>query len=427
MLERKTHPSQAQPSRLAARFRGRRALALCGLLLLVLCSLLGLLASCDARNNKKAGAGGPPPAPVRVAIAEIATVPIQLQGIGTVEPLANVSLRPRVTGLITEVMFQEGQDVQEGDVLFVLDRRPFEVALREAQANFDQARTQAANAAAEARRYVELAAAGVASRQEAEQRQAAATAQAAAVEAQAASVAARRLDLEYATIRAPISGRTGAVQVREGNLAQANETELVVINQIQPVTVTFTVPEQGLRQLQEHMARGDLPITASLPDDRDLVEEGAVTFVDNAVERATGTVRVKGTFPNEELLLWPGQYVETVVTLETRPNALVVPSAAIQTGQEGTFVFVIAPDQMAHMRKITVGERVEGNRAIVDEGLSAGEQVVIDGQIRLVPGAKVSVVGEPVAGSEPADEEVASPGAPGSPATPGSPASREGQ
>lgn len=326
-------------------------------------------------------------------MAEKASVPVELQAIGTVEPSSSASIKPRVTGLITRVAFQEGQDVAEGDVLFTLDRKPFEVALREAEANLGRANAEAANAEAEARRYEELAQAGVGSRQEAEQRLAAAKAQRAAVAAGYAAVAARKLDLEYATIKAPIAGRTGAVRVREGNLVQANQTELVVVNQLQPVFVTFTIPEGELRTLQQYMSAGELPITVKPPEDPKAEgDRGTLAFVDNAIDPTTGTVRVKGTFPNQERRLWPGQYVQAMVTLTTRSDALVVPSAALQRGQAGPFVMVVGPDLVAQMRPVQPGDRAQGNRMIIDSGLAAGEQVITDGHLRVVPGAKVSIL-----------------------------------
>jgi multidrug efflux system membrane fusion protein len=351
---------------------------------------LGLLVGVSC--SKKQAPGAPPPAPVRVAAAEIAAVPVEMRAIGTVEPSASVSLKPRVTGMVTRVQFQEGQDVAEGDVLFTLDRKPFEVALREAEANVGRAVAEAASAEAEARRYAGLAEAGVGSRQDAEQRLAAAKALRAAVAAMQAAVAARRLDLEYTTIKAPIGGRTGAVLVREGNLVRANETDLVVINKIEPILVSFTIPEKELRSLQQYMASGELPITAAPPEDPNAKgDRGTITFVDNAIDPTTGTVRVKGTFQNADKRLWPGQFVQTQVTLATRADALVVPAMAVQRGQVGPYVFVVGQDLVAHMRPVTPGDRAEGQRVIITNGLAAGEQVITDGHLRVVPGAKVSI------------------------------------
>lgn len=355
---------------------------------------LALLLSLVACSSKEAPPG-PPPAPVRVATAERASVPVRLRAIGTVEPSSTVSLKPRVSGQISEVLFEEGQDVAEGDALFQLDRRPFEVALREAEAELTRSRVQAENAHAEAERYRTLVEAGVASREQAAERRTNAGALAAAVQAGQATVAARRLDLTYTTIRAPIAGRTGAVLAREGNLVQANETTLVVINRLRPIFVSFTIPEQDLPELQHYLAQGQVPVTAAPADAPDAGERGILTFIDNEVDRATGTVRVKGTFENRDLKLWPGRFVEVVVTLTTREDALVIPAAAVQVGQEGAYVFVVGPDATAEMRLIEQGARVDGERVVVERGLAAGERVVTDGQLRLTPGAKVSVVGEP--------------------------------
>jgi multidrug efflux system membrane fusion protein len=345
-----------------------------------------------AACSRKPAPEPPPPAPVRVAIAELTAVPVELSAIGTVDPSATVTVQSRVTGLITHVAFQEGQDVNAGDVLFTLDRRPFEAALREAEAVLQKDLAQAENADAEAKRYAALVEAGVATRQDAEQKRAAAHALAATVKADRAAIATRKLDLEFTTIRAPISGRTGAVLVREGNLVRANDTNLVVINRVQPVFVSFSVPEADLRELMHYMAQGPLPATASLPQSNEPVAQGQITFVDNAADKTTGTVRVKAVFPNQDLHLWPGVFVQVRATLTTRQDALVVPAAALQSGTSGPFVFVVAPDDTAEMRAVTTGERVAGERVVINSGVTAGEKVVTDGQLRLFPGAKVTIL-----------------------------------
>jgi len=338
---------------------------------------------------------------VRVAFYEVATVPNEITANGTVEPSARVSLRPRVTGLITAVKFQEGADVAEGDVLFVLDRRPFEVALREAESNLERSRTQAANAAAVAERFELLAKEGVASRQDAELRRAEARAAAADVEAFRAAAAARRLDLEYTTMRAPMAGRTGSILVREGNLVRANETVLVEIVRLAPAFVGFSIPEANVPTLQGAMAgsSGPLPVSAAVAQGGDAGTfasgvQGTLSFIDSSIDRATGTLRIRATFPNEERSLWPGQFVQATVRLGVREGAVVVPAEALQTGPAGTFVFVIGEDQTAQMRPVQAGERAEGGRIVVQSGLSGGERVVTDGHLRIRPGGPVTIVGE---------------------------------
>ncbi|MDI1482530.1 efflux RND transporter periplasmic adaptor subunit [Polyangium sp. y55x31] len=354
-----------------------------------------------ACSGERKGPAEPPKAPVRVAFSEVATVPIELSAIGTVEPSARVSLRPRVTGLVTAVKFQEGADVAVGDVLFLLDKRPFEVALREAESNLERSRTQAANAAAEAARYEELAKAGVATRQDAELRRAEARAAAAAVDAFQAATVARRLDLEYTTIRAPIAGRTGSILVREGNLVRANETVLVEIVRLAPAFVSFAIPEASVPTLQHAMSSssGPLPVSAAAAPSGDAGapsngEHGTLSFIDSTIDRATGTLRLRATFENTSKTLWPGQFVQATVRLGVQEGAVVIPSEALQTGPSGTFVFVVGADETAEMRPVQPGERVAGGRIIVQSGLSGGERVVTDGQLRVQPGAKVTIVGE---------------------------------
>jgi len=267
-----------------------------------------------------------------------------------------------------------------------------------------RSRTEAANANLEASRYEGLLAAGVSSRQEAQQRRAAADAARAGVASFQAAAEARKLDLEYTTIRAPIAGRTGAILVREGNLVRANETNLVEIRRLSPAFVSFTVPEAELQTIRFYAATNKLKMAVNLDGDAGAEETGTLSFLDNSVDRATGTVRLKGTFENAERRLWPGQFVNVVVTLDVKANAVVIPAEAVQTGPAGTFVYVIGPDDTAEMRKVQPGIRVAGNQIVVESGVSGGERVVTDGQLRLVPGAKVAL--QMPAGALPADAGV---------------------
>ncbi|AKT44127.1 efflux RND transporter periplasmic adaptor subunit [Chondromyces crocatus] len=353
------------------------------------------VAVAGAGCSSKAPPPPPPPAPVRVATAEKATVPVRLKAIGAVEPSSTVTLQPRVSAQITKVLFKEGQDVKAGDPLFQLDQRPFQVALAEALAQLKQNQVQLQNARTEAERYLRLQQEGVGSKEQAEQKRAAADALAATVQANQATAAARQLDLTFTTIKSPIDGRTGAILAHEGNLVTANTTNLVVINRLKPIYVTFTLPEHELAEVRHFMEESQLGITASPPEKPDAIERGTLSFVDNTVDRATGTVKVKGTFDNTEARLWPGLFVEVSMTLTTQKDAIVVPGSAIQAGQEGDHVFVVGADQTAELRNVKKGGRVEGDRVVISEGVSAGDQVITDGQLRLTPGAKIGIVDGP--------------------------------
>jgi multidrug efflux system membrane fusion protein len=344
------------------------------------------------------GAGAGQAVPVTVGRVVEKAVPLELHVIGTVEPSSTVAIRAQVTGELTSVSFKEGDDVREGQLLASLDPRPLETALKQAEANLQRDSAQAANAAAQATRAAELAERGIATREQAETSATNANALNATLSADRATVENARVQLQYAAIKAPISGRTGALMVHPGNLVRANDTTpLVVINQIVPINVSFAVPEAQLPMLKQYLAKGDVQVEAESPSDEEEPSEGRITFVDNAVDPTTGTIRVKGLFPNTGRRLWPGQFVNVVMTLATDPNALVVPSAAVQVGQQGSYVFVVKADQTAEMRTVEVGRIVE-DATIVTKGLDAGDLVVTDGQLRLVPGTRVSVKDAPPAG-----------------------------
>lgn len=337
--------------------------------------------------------GGSPPVPVTVAHVVQRPVPLEVRVIGTVEPSSTVAIRAQVTGELTGVTFNEGDDVREGQLLFSIDPRPLEAALKQAEATEQRDTAQAANAEAQARRVAELAERGIATREQAETSATSANALEATLAADRAAVENARVQLQYASIKAPISGRTGALQVHPGNLVRANDTTpLVVINQITPVNVSFAVPEAQLPTLKQYLARGAVHVEAEAPADEEGPSEGHITFVDNAVDATTGTIRVKGSFPNAHRRLWPGQFVNVVMTLATDPDALVVPSVAVQVGQQGSYVFVVKDDRTVDLRTVETGRAV-GDDTIVSKGLAAGETVVTDGQLRLVPGAHVSIKG----------------------------------
>lgn len=318
-------------------------------------------------------------------------VPLDLEAIGSVEPSSTVSVHAQITGQLTAIGFKEGDDVKQGEVLFTLDRRPFEAALSQAQANLQRDTAQAENAKVQAQRFAELAERGIATREQVETSRANAQALDGTIAADRAALESARVQLQYATIAAPLPGRTGALTVHEGGLVRANDTTpLVVINQLSPINVSFAVPEAQLPALKTALAAGAVSVAAQPPSDQGPPAEGRVTFVDNTVDQTTGTIRVKGSFVNADHRLWPGQFVNVTLTLSTDPHAIVVPSAAVQIGPDGPFVFVVTADQTADMRKVTVG-RTRAEESIIASGLSGGELVVTDGHLRLVPGSHVAV------------------------------------
>jgi multidrug efflux system membrane fusion protein len=349
--------------------------------------LLVLTAACSGEKAKPA----PPSVPVLVAKVEEKTVPVELKAIGNAEAYATVAVKARIGGQLVKVNFKEGQDVQQGDLLFVIDPRPYEGALRQAEANLARDRALAHKAAADARRYAELIRKDFVSQQEYDQARATAESLAATVKADEVAVGNAKLQLSYCYIHAPISSRTGNLKADLGNLIKADaDTPMVILNQIQPIYVSFSVPEQYLPVIKKYMAQGPVKVEAVIGRDEKHPEEGVLTFINNTVDPATGTILLKATFPNQEKRLWPGLFVNVAVELTNQPGALVVPSQAIQTGQEGQFVFVVTPDLKAEPRPVKV-ERSLNDEVIVQEGLKPGETVVTEGQLRLVPGAKVEI------------------------------------
>jgi multidrug efflux system membrane fusion protein len=320
----------------------------------------------------------PPPAPVPVTLAAVErqAVPFELVATGTVEPLQTVSVQPQVSGPIVRIAFREGQDVEKGQVLFQIDPRPFQATLSRAEAILERDKAQEANARQEASRYAELAKQEYVTAQQYDQARTAAAAAAATLAASEAELSEARLNLQYATIRAPIAGRTGSLRVREGNLVRANEpTPLVTINQIRPILVRFAVPAANLGPVGGGTA-----------------SEGTLSFVDNAVDTATGTIMLKGTFPNQDGALWPGEFVNVRLRLYVDQDALTVPARAVVSGQQGSYVFVVQRDSTAATRPVKV-VRQSGDLAVVSGEIQAGQQVVTDGQLRLRQGSKVQVKG----------------------------------
>ena len=364
----------------------------------------------DSRAADTAGGrgGGPPAVPVTTASVVQKPMPIEIQVIGSAEPYSTVAIRSQTTGQLMKVNFREGDIVQQGQVLFELDRRPLEAALEQAQANLTRDMAQAANADVQAARFQQLVDRGISPKEQADTAKASGAAMNATVEADRASVANAKIQLQYATITAPLSGRTGALMVHQGNLVRANDTTpLVTINQVAPISVAFSIPESRLTELRRYMARGSLVVTAT-PQNSDRTASGRIAFIDNAVDQNTGTIRIKGTFPNTDGRLWPGQFVNVVVTLTTDPTAIVVPSAAVQAGQQGTYVFAVKPDQTVEMRAVTVG-RTRGAESVIASGVQPGDTVVTDGHLRLVPGGRVSVKQANPAEAGPHEDSTAGP------------------
>ena len=340
----------------------------------------------DAKPAKSA-----PAMPVSVATVEQQTVQVKIQAIGNVEAYSTVALKARVDGQIVEVNFKEGQEVRKGAALFKIDARPFEATLRQAEANLMRDTAQKEQARSQERRYQELLQKNFVSKEAyAQIRTNADTAEAVALASKAALENAR-LQLEYCTIRSPIDGFVGKVMLQIGNMVKANDTNpLVIINQVRPIYVNFAVPEQNLSAIRRYMAKGPLPVEALPPDSTTAAALGTLSFVDNAVDATTATIKLKAVFPNKDHSLWPGQFVSARLKLYDQKDALVVPTQAVQTGPNGQYAYVVKPDMTVEMRKVEI-DRNDGADAIVATGLRKGEQVVVTGQLRLAPGTKVIV------------------------------------
>jgi multidrug efflux system membrane fusion protein len=349
-------------------------------------------------SGRGGGAGGGPGAaavPVATALVAEKAIPLEIGIIGTVEAYQTVAVRAQLTGELTSVNFKEGDDVKKGQALFTLDRRPLEAALLQARANLQRDTAQAANAKAQAQRYLDLAARGIATKEQVDTATTAADALDATLGADRAAIDNAEVQLQYATISAPLAGRTGALMVHAGNLVRANDTTpLVIINQVSPIYVTFGVPEARLPELKQYMARGTVKVAARAPNDVAAPSDGHIAFVDNTVDAMTGTIKIKGTFPNEARHLWPGQFVNVAVTLTTDQHAVVVPTTAVQAGQQGQYVFVVKPDQTVELRNVQVARTADAE-SVIRQGLKPGETVVTDGQLRLVAGSRVSIKSGP--------------------------------
>lgn len=407
-------------------------------LLVALVAASACLPGCGKQPERPAAAGpgvgaapkGRPPVPVLVAVAQEADVPVALRALGSVESIQSSPVRSLITGTVTEVGFREGDMVRAGQILFRLDRRPLEATLRQLQANLvrDEAQVRSSeaqtknteaqvrnaeaqmkNAESQAKRYEELVAKELVAREQYDQRvtnldagraaldaaraaalssRAALDVSRATVEATKATVENARLQLDYTVITAPVSGQAGSLLADKGDLVKANDATLVIVNQIQPILVRFTVPEARLPELQRYRAAGTLKVRVTPAGAGAQSREGRIVFFDNSVDKTTGTIALKAEFDNADHALWPGQFIDVALVLTTLERAVVIPSQAVQTGQQGVYVFVVDAVGAAAVRPITPGAAV-ASRTVVEKGLAVGETVVTDGQLRLTPGATV--------------------------------------
>jgi multidrug efflux system membrane fusion protein len=339
--------------------------------------------------------------PVVVTRAALEDVPDRLEAVATVEPLATVSVKAQAGGRIEAVHFAEGQDVRKGDLLFQIDGRPYQAALAQAQGGLARDLAQARNSATQAARAEQLTAEGILSREDHDQAVATAAAQKASAAADAAAVESARLSLAYTQVRAPISGRTGSVLVHAGNVVkEGDDAPLVVINRMDPIYVSFAVPEQRLAAVRAAQGKGALQVEATVSGDPRPVTGGRLTFIDNQVDRATGTIRLKATFDNPDGRLWPGQFVNARLTLGVQASAIVVPTAAVQAGQKGSYLFVMKADKTVEQRSVKSRAASDPATSVIEQGVRPGETVVVDGQLGLTNGTAVQV--KPSAGA--ADE-----------------------
>jgi len=371
-------------------------------------------------KGKGKNAGNAGPVPVEVADAALKSVPVDITVVGNVEAYSVVSVRAQTGGMLTEVHFKEGDYVKKGDLLFVIDRKPLEGQMNSAKANMARSSAQLKQAQAtlgqhtananyardQAERYQKGVAEGVFAKEQGEQLKSAAAAQMQILEADRASISSAEaqvaadqsainnlnIQLGYTTVEAQIEGRTGNILQKAGNIVAANTTDLATIYQVEPIYVTFAVPEARLGDVKRYSETNKLAVTARAQDGSGSVETGELTFIDNTVDTSTGTIKLKGTFPNKQHKLWPGQFVNVQLRLTTRSNAVVVPNQAVQTGQDGTYVYVVGEDRAVSVRPVKTGPRIDQDM-VIDDGLKGGETVVTEGQLRLQPGSKVQVRG----------------------------------
>ncbi|MFZ2950463.1 MAG: efflux RND transporter periplasmic adaptor subunit [Desulfuromonadaceae bacterium] len=353
--------------------------------ILACCAVLIFNAACTA---KKETPKAKPPVPVKIAQALQKNVPIQVKAIGNIEAYTSVAIKSQVSGQIARLHFSEGSDVEKGALLISIDPEPFQATLHQFEAALAKDQAQAKFAREQAERYAGLLKEGIVTKDQYELLQSNAESLAAAVAADRAAIKNARIQLGYCSIRSPISGRTGTIAMHPGNLVKANDLPIVTVNQITPIYATFSLPEKRLAEIKRAMTAGQLKIEAVIPNEPGVTEAGTISFLDNAVNPATGTIKLKGVFANKSRKLWPGQFTDVLITLASRKNAVVVPTHAIQTSQQGEFVYVVKPDNSVEMRQIATAEAA-GEETVIEKGVAPGETVVTDGQLRLTPGAVV--------------------------------------
>jgi len=358
-----------------------------------------LLSACSRESDDRSA----PPltkgqaAPVTIATVTRRDVPIEIRNFGTVEAYSTVAVKTQVSGGLMQVHFKEGQRVKSGDMLFTIDPRPFEASVKQLQANLAKDTFQAKNAKRQADHSADLLKKGAATQDEYENTKTIADAMEATVAADNAALENARIQLSYCFIRSPVDGAAGRLLINQGSIVKENDLPLVVLNQVKPIYAAFTVPQQHLPDIRRRMAQSPLEATASIPGENETYR-GTLTFIDNTVDATTGTIRLKATFGNEQVQLWPGQFVNVVLILSTQKDAVVVPSRAIQTGQQGPHVFVVRPDKTVEVRPVAVGWDLDSD-SVIKEGLEKGEIVVTDGQLRLGPGTSVEIRPEPSGGA----------------------------
>ncbi len=387
----------------------------------------GSTASADAPANASPGGGGKGggrrgegggAVPVVVAKVVQKDVPIEVAVVGNVEAYSTITVKAQIGGQLTDVAFKEGDYVKKGDQLFIIDPRPLEAQLAQSEANLSRDRALLSQAEAnlardtaqqeyaqsQATNYSKLFDQGIISKEQSNQLwtnanalaqsvladKAAIESSKAQIKADEASIANAKVQLSYTSIRSPIDGRTGNLMIKQGNIVAANTTDLITINQIEPIYVTFSVPESRLAEIKRYLAQGKLVVTAKTQDGEAQQERGELTFVDNNVDMTTGTIKLKGTFKNSARKLWPGQYVNVSLRLTTQSNALVVPNQAVQSGQDGTFIYIVKQDRSVEARPVTTGARVDQD-LVIQKGVEDGETVVTEGQLRLAPGTRVQM------------------------------------
>jgi multidrug efflux system membrane fusion protein len=356
----------------------------------VITALVALFISTGCGDTKKAQAVSQPAAPVTVGKAEVKAVPVTVSAVGNITPYTTVQVKSMVTAPVLTANFKPGDFVKKGQVLFALDDSSFKADVMRAEGQLVKDQAAAANAVVQAKRYAALFQQGVVAREQNDMMQSTADQAQAAVKADEAGVETAKINVRYARITSPIDGRVGDVLVYPGNLIKANDLNLAVINQITPIYVDFSVPEQYLPDIKKYMASGQLKVQSFFADPMQPPANGKLTFIDNTVDPKTGTIGLKASFENTDRRLWPGQFVNTVITLSTMPNAVTVPLSAVQNGQKGPYVYVVSADKKAEFRQVALGPQVQ-NLQVIQSGVNPGETVVTDGQLRVVPGAQVDI------------------------------------